>query len=70
MQEQITKIKEIFTQEIKKISDDNYRFKILEKILEENEMIKKSNDIFQILLEKYVKNDNKFKDNIKMWFGC
>ena len=54
----------IFFKEIKKISDDNYRNEVLEKILEENEMIKKSNDIFQILLDNYVKTDNKFKDNM------
>ena len=46
-----------------KISDINYRSKIFEKLIESNEMIKNSNDIFQILLEKYVKKD-KYLDNI------
>lgn len=39
-----------------------YRYKILEKLLKENEMIKYSNDIFQILYEKYFKID-KFKES-------
>ena len=55
----------ILLSEIKKISDIDYRFNILEKLLEENEMIKKSNDIFQILLKSYLKKNDKFKDNRK-----
>ena len=51
------KLRYIFLKEVKKISDINYRSKILEKLLEKNEMIKKSNDIFQILLKSYVKKD-------------
>jgi len=57
------KIKYLFLKEITKIPDDNYRHKILEIILEENEIIKISNDIFQILLEKYLKTDITFKEN-------
>ena len=57
------KIRYIFFKEIKKISDINYRQNILGKILEENEMIKKSKDIFQILLKNYLKTDDKFIDN-------
>ncbi len=57
------KLRYILYKEILKISDINYRSKILEKLIESNEMIKNSNDIFQILLEKYVKKD-KYLDNI------
>ena len=56
------KLRYIFFKEIKKISDINYRYKILQKLIESNEMIKKSNDIFQILLKNYIKKD-KFEDN-------
>ena len=51
----------ILHKEIKKVSDINYRYKILEKLLSSNEMIKKSKDIFQILLKNYVKKE--YKDN-------
>ena len=57
------KIKYILFKEIKKISDINYRCKILEKILEENELIKKSNDIFQFLLKNCLRNDDRFREN-------
>ena len=56
------KVRYIFFKEIRKTLDINYRFQILEKVLEENEMIKKSNDIFQLLLKNYLKTD-KFKEN-------
>jgi len=55
------KLRYIFFKEIKKISDINYHYKILEKLLDSNEMIKKSNDIFQMLLKKYVKKE--YKEN-------
>ena len=61
------KLRYILYKEIIKINDINYRSKILEKLLESNEMLKNSNDIFQILLEKYVKKDDKkdkYIDNI------
>ena len=45
----------IFSKEITKIIDANYRSKILEKLISEKEIIKKSNDIFQILLKQYIK---------------
>ena len=51
----------IFLKEFTKISDINYRSQIFEKILEKNQMIKKSNNIFQILLKMYL-NKNEFKD--------
>ena len=57
------KLRYILYKEILKISDINYRSKILEKLIESNEMIKNSNDIFQILLKKNVKKD-KYLDNI------
>ena len=55
----------ILFKEIKKVTDISYRCKILQKLLLENEIIKKSNNIFQILLKNYLKKDNKFKDNRK-----
>ena len=54
------KLRYILYKEIKKIHDIDYRSKIFEKLIESNEMIKKSNDIFQILLEKYFKKDKYF----------
>ena len=56
------KLNYIFLKEFTKISDINYRSQIFEKILEKNQMIKKSNNIFQILLKIYL-NKNEFKDN-------
>ena len=53
----------ILLKEISRISIINYRYKILEQLLEENEIIKKSNDIFQILLNDFLKMD-KYKDNM------
>ena len=50
-------LKYIFYKEMIKISDSSYRMKILEKLIQEKEIIKKSNDIFQILLKDYVKID-------------
>ena len=56
------KVRYILLIEIKKVPNIDYRYKILEKLLESNEIIKKSNDIFQILLKNYVKID--YKSNI------
>ena len=53
----------IFYKEIRKVSDIDYRFEILDKLLEEDEMIKKSNDIFQMVLKEYLKREDKFKLN-------
>jgi len=58
------KLRYIIFKEIKKVSDPSYRYKILEKLLLEKEIIKKSNNIFQILLKNYLKIDN-YKDSIK-----
>ena len=55
-------LKYILFKEIKKINDIDYRFNISQKILEENEIIKKSIDIFQFLLKKYLKAED-FIDN-------
>jgi hypothetical protein len=51
------KLRYIFYKEIQKVSNIEYRFVILKKLLGSNEMIKKSKDIFQILLKKYVRID-------------
>ena len=62
-------LKYIFFKEINKIADINYRCKILEKLLQEKEIIKKSNDIFQILLKKYISvkaGDKEFKKNLSI----
>jgi len=60
-------LKYISFKEINKIIDPNYRRQILEKILQEKEIIKKSNDVFDTLLKKYIKvkaGDKGFKDNL------
>ena len=54
----------ILYKELKKINEIDYREKILEKLLSHNIMIKKSNDIFQIVLKNYL-NKNNFKENQK-----
>ena len=51
------KLRYILYKEIKKIPNINYRYRILEKLLNSDEMIKKSNDIFQLLLKNYVKKE-------------
>ena len=55
------KIRYIMLKEIKKVPNIDYRCKILEKLIMEKELIKKSNDLFQILLRTYLAI-NKFKD--------
>ena len=52
----------IFYKEIQKIPDDKYRYKIFEKVIDNDEILKKSNEIFQILLKKYILID-KYVDN-------
>ena len=57
----------IFFKEINKVDDTIYCCKILEKLLQEKEIIKKSNNIFDILLKSYISvNTGKkgFKKNI------
>ena len=55
------KLRYIFFKEIKKISDINYRFTIFEKIIEIDEIIKKSNNILQILLKNHIKKEKFFE---------
>ena len=59
-------LKYIFIQEITKINDISYRVSILEELIKEKEIIKKSNDIFQILLKSYLKKEEfkKTKNNL------
>ena len=61
------KLRYIFYKEIQKISNIEYRFVILKKLLGSNEMIKKSKDIFQVLLKKYVRID--FRNIIKALYN-
>ena len=58
----------ILYKEIKKNNDVDYRLSLLEKLLEHNIMIKKSNDIFQIILKKYLNKKN-LKENEKYLIG-
>ena len=53
-------LKYIYMQEINKVYDISYRATILEQLMKEKEIIKKSNDIFQILLNSYFKNNKIF----------
>ena len=68
-----TTLKYIYKKEIQKINDNVYCATILEEIINEKEIIKISNDIFQILLESFIDIDEfeniknnllKSKDNI------
>ena len=54
-------LRNIFFKEINKITNDNYRAKIFEYLIKEKEIIKKSNNIFQILLKGIVKTKKDFK---------
>ena len=54
----------IFYKEINKINDENYRSKILEYLIKEKEIIKKSNSILQALLKSFIKINKKTKENI------
>ena len=58
-------MRNIFYKEINKINNDNYRVKIFEYLIKEKEIIKKSNNIFQILLRKIIKTNKDFKKIIK-----
>ena len=55
------KLRYIYYKEIQKVSDINYRYKVFEKLIEADEMIKKSNNIFQLLLEDCI-YFNEFED--------
>jgi len=58
-------LKYIFYKEINKITDIKYHVKILEYLIKEKEIIKKSNNIFQILLKQYIKVKKEFKKTLK-----
>ena len=64
-EEYFDKLRYILFKEIEKINDINYRQKILSKLLEEDIMIKKSNDVFQLLLKKYF-DKTKFSEKIEI----
>ena len=77
MNESLTKIKDelsinkyyetlkyIYKQEILKVNDNIYRQAILEEIIKEKEIYKKSNDIFQILLDSYMEYLEDTKDKL------
>ena len=53
------KLRYILFKEIKKTSNINYRYQIFEKLIKEDQIIKKSNEIFQTVLKN---NFNKFAD--------
>ena len=51
-------LKYIYMQEINKVNDTSYRSVVLGEIIREKEIIKKSNDILQILLKSYIGKEN------------
>ncbi len=51
----------IYYKEMKKVYNDNYHSRILEYLLKEKEIIKKSNNIFQILFRQLIKVNKDFK---------
>ena len=53
-------------QEINKVYEIAYRATVLEQLMKEKEIIKKSNDIFQILLNKYLDKNNIFDAQRKL----
>ena len=55
-------LKYIYLKEIKKIIEPNYRNKIFEKIIRDKEIIKRSGDIFEILLKKTIKTTKEIKN--------
>ena len=57
-------LKYIFLKEIKKVNDINYRANILDMIIKEKEVTKRSNDIFQFLLKSYFKEFKHTKQNL------
>jgi len=49
-------LKYVYMQEIKKINGDTYRAAIFEELMKEKDIIKKSNDILQLLLQSYLED--------------
>jgi len=58
-------LKYIFLKEVSKIIYINYRIKIFGKLISDKEIIKRSNDILQILLKKTIKTGKSEKDGFK-----
>ena len=64
-QDYYDKLRYILFKEFKKINDINYRHIIIKKLLDTNEMIKKSTDFLQMVFKKYLEEKlDKFKNNI------
>ena len=59
-------LKYIYMQEINKVYEITYRATVLEQLIKEKEIIKKSNDIFQILLNTYLEKNNIFDAQKKL----
>ena len=59
------KLRYILFQEIKRIPDPDYQYKILEKLIEEKDIVKKSIDIFQIVFKNCLKKE-KFENNLSL----
>ena len=57
------RLRYIFFKEIKKISEPSYQYHVLKKLIKEKEIVKKSIDIFEILLQNYL-NKEDFKNNM------
>ena len=57
-------IKYIYKKEIEKVNDKIYCSAILEEIIKEKEIIKISNDLFQLLLDSNMKDYKEIKDNL------
>ncbi len=55
----------IFYNEIIKVNDKNYRAEVLKYLIKEKEIIKNSNNIFQILLKQHMKVNKDFKNTKK-----
>ena len=57
-----------YSEEIKKLYDTDYRYVIMKKILEKNEIVKRSIDIFQILLDDNLEiEDFRYNRNIVLY---
>ena len=59
-------LKYIYMQEINKVYEISYRAVILGELMKEKEILKKSNDIFQILLNSYIEKNNIFDAQKKL----
>ena len=59
-------LKYIYMQEINKVNEISYRATILQQLMKEKDIIKKSNDIFQILLNSYFQKEKIFDAQKKL----